>query len=99
MFTPPGNPPPDDLFNRGVYTRGALTLHALRERLGDEDFFDILRSYHDQYRYGNAATADFINVAEDVSGEVLDQFFADWLYGDIVPDLPEMGLTAPEFDS
>ena len=91
---PPGVPPTDDLFNRGVYFRGGMTLHALRVRVGDEAFFDTLRTFHERYRHGNASTADFIGVAEQVSGQDLDAFFAGWLYALQVPDIPEMGLTA-----
>jgi aminopeptidase N len=95
-YPPPGEPPHDDLFNGGVYDRGALTLHALRLRVGDEVFFDILRTYHDRYRYGTAATADFISVAEQISGQELGRFFQSWLNEQAVPAIPEMGLTAPD---
>ncbi len=94
-FVPPGNPPSYDLFNVGVYQRGGLTLHALRLRVGDEAFFDILRAYYDRYAYGNASTADFIAVAEDVSGADLGDFFDAWLYNPTIPAIPEMGLSAP----
>jgi aminopeptidase N len=70
-----------------------MTLHALRLRVGDEIFFDILRTYHDRYRYGTASTADLISVAEEVSGQELDEFFEAWLYDPVVPDIPEMGLS------
>ena len=59
-FPPPGNPPADNLFNGGVYVRGGLTLHALRLEVGDEVFFDILKTYAERYKYGNATTEDFI---------------------------------------
>jgi aminopeptidase N len=95
QFPPPGSPPPDDLFNTSVYVRGALTLHALRLRIGDTAFFDTLRTYYDRYRDGNATTADFIAVAEEKSGQKLDDFFQGWLYEQQVPDIPEMGLSAP----
>ena len=89
---PPGSPPPDNLFNVSVYQRGALTLHALRLRVGDAAFFSILRAYTDRYRYSNATTADFIAVAEEVSGQELDAFFNAWLYDEAIPPIPEMGL-------
>ncbi len=95
-FFPPGNVPPDDLFNSGAYWRGALTLHALRLRVGDEAFFAILRTYYDRFRYGNATTADFIAVAEEVAGESLSDLFEAWLYHPALPDLPEMGLSASQ---
>ncbi len=88
-----GAPPPDDLFNTGaVYQRGALTLHALRVRVGEAAFFDILRTYYARFQYGNARTADFIAVAEEISGEDLGDFFQGWLYEQRLPDIPEMGL-------
>jgi aminopeptidase N len=89
---PPGRPPPNNLFNGGVYGRGALTLHALRLRIGDEAFFDTLRSYTERYRYGNASSADFIAVAEEISGQDLDAFFDAWLYQAALPEIPELGL-------
>ncbi|HUP27693.1 MAG TPA: M1 family metallopeptidase, partial [Chloroflexia bacterium] len=87
-FPPPGNPPPDDLFNQGVYVRGALTLHALRKEVGDEVFFRTLRTYTGRYKYGNASTADFIAVAEEVSGKQLDDLFQAWLYSTELPAMP-----------
>ena len=57
---PPGNPSPTNLYTNTVYDRGALTFHALRLRVGDEVFFQILRTYTERFRYGNASTADFI---------------------------------------
>lgn len=88
-YVPPGSPPLNDLFNPGVYQRGALTLHALRVRVGDEAFFAILRAYYDRYAYGNATTADFIAVTEAISGDDLGDFFDAWLYAPDVPPLPE----------
>ncbi|MCL4257993.1 MAG: M1 family metallopeptidase [Anaerolineales bacterium] len=90
--SPPGNPGPDDLFNFGVYYRGALALHALRERVGDETFFGILQAYYARFRDSNATTADFVAIASEVSGQDLQEFFDGWLYATDVPDIPEMGL-------
>ncbi len=89
---PPGNPSPDNLFSKTVYDRGALTFHALRLRVGDEVFFQILQTYTERFRYGNASSADFIGVAEEESGQDLGEFFDAWLYADRVPAIPEVGL-------
>ena len=88
FYPPPGDPAANDLFNGGVYLRGGLTLHALRLEVGDDIFFDILRTYYDRYKYGNAVTDDFIAVAEEVSGEDLGDFFDAWLYDEQLPSLP-----------
>ena len=89
---PPGDPPADDLFNEGVYCRGALTLHALRLEVGDEAFFEIAQTYHERHQGGNARTEDFIAVAEEISGEELDAFFDAWLYAPEMPPIPALGL-------
>ncbi len=93
-MSPPGEPPGDRLFNQGVYSWGALCLHALRLEVGDENFFDILKTYHERFADGNARTADFIAVAEEVSGKELSAFFDSWLYSEELAPIPGMGLEA-----
>lgn len=85
QFSPPGSPSPENLFNGGVYLRGAWTLHALRQKVGDAAFFDILQTYYRAYQYSNAETANFIAVAEQVSGQDLGNFFNGWLYATKTP--------------
>jgi aminopeptidase N len=92
-----GDPGPDNLFGYPVYYRGMLTLHALRLELGAEDFFEILRTYTTRFAHSNAATADFIAVAEEISGQQLDELFDAWLYRVTLPDIPQMELFAADF--
>ena len=91
-MSPPGEPPADQLFNAGVYYWGALGLHALRLEVGDETFFETLKTYHERFAGGNARTADFIAVAEEVSGKELSAFFASWLYSEQLAPIPELRL-------
>lgn len=91
-FPPPGNPAADNLFNGGIYLRGGLTLHALRLEVGDETFFEILKTYYQRYKGGNVTTDDFISVAEEVSSKDLQIFFDDWLNEVKVPPIPQLGL-------
>jgi len=90
-FTPPGDPPPGNLYNLSVYVWGALTFHALRIEIGDEAFFDTLRAYFDAYQGSAATTADFIEVAERVSGQELGDLFERWLHSEAPPPLPRPG--------
>jgi aminopeptidase N len=84
-----GAPTPQKLFDgAGVYNRGAVVLHALRLTVGDDAFFDTLRTYAADFKYSNTTTEDFIAVAERVSGQELDDFFQAWLFDPIVPELP-----------
>jgi aminopeptidase N len=91
-FPPVADPTNTDTFNLAVYYRGAWTLHALRLKVGDETFFNILRTYVERFSYGNATTAEFIALAEELSGQDLTDFFDGWLYQTELPAVPEMGL-------
>lgn len=64
-----------------VYAKGAIVLHMLRKVIGDEAFHQTLRTYvgSDEFRFGNANTADFQAVVEAVSGQDLDTFFRQWV--------------------
>ena len=57
-----------------------MTLQALREKVGDQDFFAIMRAWAQDHRYGNVTTQQFITLAEQVSGSDLTAFFRAWLY-------------------
>ena len=91
----PGDPGPTRIFDDAVYDRGALTLQHLRELVGDETFFAILRAWTTAHRYGDGTTAEFRALAEKVSGEDLDGFFQTWLYTPGRPDLGVSALSAP----
>jgi aminopeptidase N len=82
---PAALPGPDVMFSSPPYDRGGMTLQALRVKVGDSVFFEILRRWYGDNRYGNVTTADFIALAERESGQQLDQFFNTWLF---VPGKP-----------
>jgi len=86
----PASPPRTDLFATAVYNRGAMTLQALRLRVGDPVFFRILRTYAVKYRFGNATTAGFVAEAEKISGQDLSAFFTTWLYTPAAPPMPPL---------
>jgi aminopeptidase N len=67
------------------YQKGAWTLHMLRGLLGTELFWEGIRTYYRRYLNGNASTADFRRVMEEVSGQDLAWFFQQWLYQGGIP--------------
>jgi len=75
-----GQPPRDDLFGDPVYLRGGMTLQALRNRVGDAAFWQIARQWVQERGGGTGTTAQFIALAERVSGEKLDDLFDAWLF-------------------
>ena len=86
----PGDPGADltGLFSDAVYDRGALTLQALREQVGDPAFRRIVREWTSRYAGQAVTTADFVALAEQVSGQRLDALFDTWLYTPGRPALP-----------
>lgn len=88
------NPGPKQLFNQQVYVRGALAVAALRQRIGDGDFWRLLRSWLTGRSHGSVA--EFEALAAEISGQDLDSFFDAWLRADHRPaKTVENGLVAP----
>ncbi len=82
------DPPAGELFNWGIiYNKGAWVLHMLRHVVGDENFWEILKSYYTTYRYSNASMPEFKSVCESVSGMNLYWFFDEWIYNKGYPNL------------
>jgi aminopeptidase N len=79
------DPGPRDMFDDRVYKRGALTLHALRGRLGDENFFALLKDWTNRHRHGTVVTDDFTGLAANYSDESLRPLWDVWLYSTQVP--------------
>ncbi len=73
------------LFDRRVYTRGAMALQALRHRIGEDDFWAVLRTWLDERGGSTGSTAQFEELAQRVSGEDLRSFFDAWLRGRTAP--------------
>lgn len=85
---PPGDPGAENLFHVSVYWRGGLTLHVLRETVGDDDFFEILREWVARNDGASVSTEDFVALAEEVSGDELSALMDAWLYDPELPELP-----------
>jgi aminopeptidase N len=76
---------PAFMFGSQPYDRGGMTLQALREKVGDDAFFRIIRTWYEENKYGDVTTADFIALSERISGQQLDEFFDVWLYRPVKP--------------
>ena len=85
---PPGDLPIDELFSSGSYECGGMVFYALYREVGEDTFWEILREFNTRFRHGNASTDDLIEVASDVSGTDLADFFQAWLFDETPPPLP-----------
>lgn len=81
------DPGPRDMFDDRVYKRGALTLHTLRRRIGDTNFFALLQDWTARYHHSSVVTDDFIGLAKQYSDDSLRSLWAAWLYSTRVPPL------------
>ncbi|HEX6881830.1 MAG TPA: M1 family metallopeptidase [Planctomycetota bacterium] len=91
----PFDPGVGAVFSGRTYTRGAMVLHGLRQEVGDETFFRILRSWVETRHDGNGSTADFVAHAAAVAGRDLGAFFQEWLYSAVTPYVEELEPAEP----
>lgn len=62
-----------------VYVKAALFLHALRQEIGDQAFFEALKTYYQAKKFGIARPADLLAAFEQAAGRELDPFYDGWL--------------------
>lgn len=89
---------PEQPFLKGddVYGKGALVLHMLRARLGDDVFLAGVRAYMDRFKFGSVETDDFRHALEAASGQSLERFFDQWVRR---PGLPRLEVDLKWNDS
>ena len=82
FWNPPSGHPGQakNLFAVSTYVRGAMTLQALRDKIGTQDLIEILRTWATEHHYAHGDIEEFIALAEKVSGEHLRSFFDRWLF-------------------
>lgn len=73
------------IFASFVYYRGGMALQALRNVIGDADFFELLERWVTDRAGRTGSTAQFEALAEEVSGEDLDGFFEAWVHATTKP--------------
>lgn len=75
------------LLNANSYQKGGFVLHMLRQEVGDQVFWQAIKTYYDQYKLSNALTSDLKMVFEEASGKDLHRFFQQWIFQAGHPDL------------
>jgi aminopeptidase N len=82
FWNPPSGHPGQakNLFAVSTYVRGAMTLQALRDKIGTHDLLRIMRTWATEHRHGHGDIEEFIALANKVSGEHLRDFFHRWLF-------------------
>jgi aminopeptidase N len=82
FWDPPSGHPGQakNLFAVSTYVRGAMTLQALRDKIGTRHLLRIMRTWVTEHRYGHGDIEEFIVLANRISGEHLRDFFNRWLF-------------------
>jgi len=77
-----------------------MTLQVLRNRVGDDAFWQIARDWVSERGGGTGTTAQFIELSERVSGQQLDDLFDAWLFTASKPSITSVAaLGARSADS
>ncbi len=71
--------------SRLSYYKGAMVLNMLRLKLGDTAFFNTLKTYVIDKNFSFVKTPDFRAETERLTGQNLEEFFNDWIYGQGYP--------------
>ncbi len=69
-----------ELLSANTYQKAGWALHMLRQEIGEEAFWQTIRTYYRTYRDSIAGTEDFRHIAETVSDRSLVTFFRQWFY-------------------
>ena len=76
------------MFDDRVYKRGALLVHALRLTMGDDTFFDFLRTWVAQNRHGSVGRGELTELVAEIGGSICEDLMGAWLDELSLPELP-----------
>jgi len=83
------DPDAERLLDVRVALRGACYLQALRQVMGDQDFFQLLQVWFNRAAAGTGTTADFLQTIPQVyTGGDLNVLNDSWVYLAALPELP-----------
>ena len=71
--------------SRLSYNKGSYLLVMLKWMVGDDNFYQAIRNYSNQYAYNYATGMDFKSSFEASTGKDFTEFFNDWYFGEGYP--------------
>jgi aminopeptidase N len=77
----------DEMFDRHSYEKGCRIIHMLHNYLGDDAFFEALKTYLNEHRFSAVEVHDLRLAFEKVSGKDLNWFFNQWFLASGFPFL------------
>ncbi|MDP8207529.1 MAG: M1 family aminopeptidase [Candidatus Electryonea clarkiae] len=80
------------------YQRGALAIHQLRMRYGEEDFTTAVGNYLDNNEFGHVCSEDLREEFRQVTGDNnIDEWFEQWVWRGEAPLIYWVGHRADDF--
>ena len=70
----------EDMFDAHSYNKGGMTLHMLRNFVGEEAFWASLKKYLNDNKYTAVEAHDLRLAFEEVTGQDLNWFFNQWFF-------------------
>jgi aminopeptidase N len=67
--------------SNNIYPKGALVLKMLQDYLGPTRFWASLHTYLTRHAFGNGTSDDLRQAILSATGENLDWFWSEWVYG------------------
>ena len=89
---PPGDYDPTQFGESNVYYGPALMWHELRQRIGDDEFWRVVRAWPEREPMGNADREEYLGWLVEETG-VERAFFDDWLLSPTTPDREDAALS------
>ncbi len=83
----PDFPPGQELFHVSVYLRGGLAVAALRDFVGDDEFFGFVRSYVAGFSGKTVTTEAFLTFVLILLGPTAEELVIDWTRNPEIPPL------------
>ncbi len=77
---------PIDLFDRHLYQKGGLVRHMIRYLLGDQGYYESVKTFLTDNAYQPVETLDLIKAIEKATGRNLREFFDQWVFGAGFPE-------------
>ena len=85
QYGPPASYHPDAFASSNVYYIPAVMWNELRKRIGDEEFWRLVREWPQSNENGNATYDDITGWWSEQTGEDLSGFFETWLLAEESP--------------
>ncbi|MEM8484279.1 MAG: M1 family metallopeptidase [Bacteroidota bacterium] len=80
-------------YGKASYAKPAIVMKTLENYLGWDVMEEVMKTYYNAWRFRHPTTEDFIDVVEKVSGQSLDWFFRQYVYGTEVVDYKVADIT------